>query len=169
MALGNPVFVDPQWDSIEAVQVAHSPRPMGRLSNVDPTHNTGQLLCLDVNDSTYVSRTNATADRAVRVRLFTQAAAGNQCSLGDVQVQADGSFMAEVPADMPIGFEALDEQGQILRREAPMVWVRPGENRCCIGCHEAHNHSPRNFRPLAVRVPVPRLCAEPTKLAQGRR
>ena len=66
-------------------------------------------------------------------------------------------FMAEVPADVPLGFEALDENGRVLRREAPMVWVRPGENRSCIGCHEPRNRSPHNHRPLAVSVPMPCL------------
>jgi hypothetical protein len=44
-----------------------------------------------------------------------------------------------LPVNMPLGFEALDERGQVLRREPAMIWVRPGENRSCIGCHEPHN------------------------------
>ena len=69
----------------------------------------------------------------------------------------DGSFLAEVPADMPIGFETLDENGRVLRHEAPMIWVRPAENRSCIGCHEPHNRAPHNHRPLAVNAPMPCL------------
>ena len=82
---------------------------------------------------------------------------GKVCALGEVPVQADGSFLAEVPADMPLGFETLDENGRVLRREAPMIWVRPAENRSCIGCHEPHNRSPHNHRPLAVNAPIPCL------------
>ena len=77
--------------------------------------------------------------------------------------------MAEVPADVPLGFDALDEQGRVLRHEPPLIWVRPGENRSCIGCHEPHNHSPRNLRPLAVEIPAPKLPGEPAKLAQSTR
>ena len=65
----------------------------------------------------------------------------------------DGSFMAEVPADVALGFEALDEAGNVVRRLPPSVWVRPGENRGCIGCHEPHGLAPRNRRPLAVKEP----------------
>jgi hypothetical protein len=89
--------------------------------------------------------------------VLAQASPGNISSLGEVPVQADGSFLAEVPADVPIGFETLDENGRVLRHEAPMIWVRPAENRSCIGCHEPHNRSPQNHRPLAVSVPITSL------------
>jgi hypothetical protein len=85
--------------------------------------------------------------------VLAQTSPGNISALGEVPVQADGSFLAEVPADVPIGFEALDENGRVLRHEAPMIWVRPAENRSCIGCHEPHNRSPHNHRPLAVNAP----------------
>jgi hypothetical protein len=75
--------------------------------------------------------------------------------------------MAEVPADLPLGFEALDDHRQVLRRVAPMIWLRPGENRSCVGCHAPHNHSPHNQRPLAVRVPVPLLGVQEGKLVRG--
>ena len=80
-------------------------------------------------------------------------------ALGEVELQPDGSFLAEVPADVPLGFEALDAHGNVLRRLPPMVWVRAGENRSCLGCHEPHNRSPRNARPLAVNFPPARLGA----------
>jgi hypothetical protein len=199
-ALGSPRLSDSDWNSTEAVEVSDSRRPMGRLSNVDPSHNTGQILCLDVNDSTYGAPQTRfgvppsggeTSDspalmssdvpppkggtpngdaqnaiRATRIRVFTESPAASRCILGEVEVQADGSFMAEVPADIPLGFEALDEQGRVLRKQPAKIWVRPGENRSCIGCHEPHNHSPRNFRPLAVRAPVPKLGGEGEKLAK---
>jgi hypothetical protein len=160
-ALGSPVLVDPDWDTTESIPATSSPRPMGRLSNVDLSRKTGQILCLDANDTTYGLGTKAT-----RIRVFTRKVPGTRAYLGEVELQADGSFMAEVPADIPLGFEALEEGGHVLRHVEPIVWVRPGENRSCIGCHERHNHSPRNFRPLAVRVPVPQLLGEPDKLAQ---
>jgi hypothetical protein len=167
--LGAPVLADPDWNTTDALEASASRKPMGRLSNVDLSHNTGQILCLDVNNTTYVPGNGSTGPRATRIRVFTKSPSAAHCALGEVEVQPDGSFMAEVPADMPLGFEALDERGQVLRREPAMIWVRPGENRSCIGCHEPHNHSPKNFRPLAVRVPVPRLCGEPLKLVQNGR
>ena len=75
-------------------------------------------------------------------------------------MQEDGSFMAEVPADTPLGFEALRpaRAGPAPRRT--VVWVRAGENRSCTGCHAAHNRAPHNHRPLAVYATVPCLRME---------
>jgi hypothetical protein len=81
-------------------------------------------------------------------------------------VHADGSFIAEVPADMPLGFETLDAQGHVLRSTPPVVWVRAGENRSCVGCHEPHAHSPHNLRPLAVRFPTPRRTDAPGRVGR---
>jgi len=130
---------------------------MGRLSNVDPAKHTGQILCLNANDTGSRPVGDTAIPPAAKVRLLAGTISGETRVLGEVVLQPDGSFMAEVPADVPLGFEALDKRGQILHRVAPVVWVRPGENRSCIGCHELHNHSPRNHRPLAVGVPVPAI------------
>lgn len=165
--LGVPLLADADWNTIEALQASASRRPMGRLSNVDPSHTTGQILCLDANKTSCHSGDQPCTGRAKRIRVFTIGPSAVRSNLGEVAVQADGSFMAEVPADRPLGFEALDDQGAVLRRDPAMVWVRPGENRSCIGCHEPHNHSPKNFRPLAVRAPVPRLGGDSGKLAQN--
>jgi hypothetical protein len=167
IAVDGPVWLDPAWDTIESVSATASRRPMGRLSNVDLNRKTGQILCLDANNTTYGSDKNGHGTKASRIRIFTETAEGTRARLGEVELQADGSFMAEIPADIPLGFEALDEAGQVLRHAEPLIWIRPGENRSCIGCHEPHNHSPRNSRPLAVRVPVPQLLGQLSKLAQN--
>jgi len=45
--------------------------------------------------------------------VLAQTSPGNISVLGEVPVQADGSFLAEVPAEVPIGFESLDENGRV--------------------------------------------------------
>jgi hypothetical protein len=154
-ALGAPLLADPAWNNCEAVEVSPHRPPMGRLSTMDLTKSTGKILCLNANFSN--DSADGSTPVATRVRVLAQTSPGNVCALGEVPVQADGSFLAEVPADVPLGFEALDENGRVLRREAPMIWVRPAENRSCIGCHEPHNRSPQNHRPLAVSIPLPCL------------
>jgi hypothetical protein len=156
-ALGAPLLADPAWNGCEVVEVSPHRRPMGRISNMDPAKQTGQILCLNANYSSDVSENGGTTPAATRVRVLAETSLGTVCALGEVQVQADGSFMAEVPANVPLGFEALDENGRVLRRDAPMLWLRPGENRVCLGCHEPRNRSPHNHRPLAVSMPVPCL------------
>ena len=163
--LGQPIFVDPKWDSFEAAELSPHEQPMGRLSTIDPTKDSGQILCLDVN-YTSLSSSKTPSEPAARIRVVAGAGADQVRVLGEAPVQADGSFMAEVPADVPLGLEALDNQGNVLRRLAPTIWVRPGENRSCIGCHEPPNHAPKNHRPLAVRAPVPRFTLASPSLAK---
>jgi hypothetical protein len=160
-----PLFADPEWDNLEVSAVGAYARPMGRLSTMDPTKPTGQILCLNVNYSR--SDTTGSMSLAARVRVVAEAEPEKLSVLGEIPVQADGSFMAEVPADVPLGLEALDDQSHVLRRLSPTIWVRPGENRSCIGCHEPPNHAPTNHRPLAVRAPVPRLTLDNSSLVQA--
>jgi Hydrazine synthase alpha subunit middle domain/WD40-like Beta Propeller Repeat len=150
--LDAPLLADPAWNVCDAAEASPHPSPMGRLSTMDLTKSTGKILCLNANFSS--DHPDATTLVATRVRVLAEMSPGNVCALGEVPVQADGSFLAEVPAEVPIGFEALDENGRVLRREAPMFWVRPAENRSCIGCHEPRNRAPHNHRPLAVSVPI---------------
>jgi len=164
--LGAPLFEDSSWDCVEIVVARAGQRPMGRLSSMDPAKKTGQVLCLNANDTTYDAGQQAGA-AATRIRVLAGVAPGRCRALGEVPVQEDGSFMAEVPADMALGFEALDQQGRVLRRVEPIIWVRPGENRSCTGCHAAHNRAPHNHRPLAVYAPVPCLGGEPEAGPKG--
>jgi hypothetical protein len=164
--LAQPVFADSAWEIRDATEVTPHRRPMGRISTMDSARQTGRILCLDANYTSHVSENGEPTPPATRVRVLAETTPGNIRPLGEVSVQADGSFMAEVPADTPLGFEALDEQGRVLRRESPMLWLRPGENRACIGCHEPRNRTPRNQRPLAVNVPVPCLKFDGAQLTQ---
>ena len=164
---GAPIFEDPGWDCVEALTLCARPRPMGRLTNMDPGKSTGRMLCLNINNTTIREGTEPVVATATRVRVLAQSASGSCRPLGEIPVQADGSFMAEVSADVPLGFEALDENGSVVRRMAPMIWVRAGENRSCVGCHAPHNRVPHNYRPEAVRSAVPLISLGPEeKLAR---
>jgi len=39
----------------------------------------------------------------------------------------------------------------LLRHQPAFLWLQPGENRACVGCHEPRNHAPRNIRPQAAQ------------------
>jgi hypothetical protein len=162
--LGEPWFDDPLWDDIEAVVARPGPRPMGRLSTVDENVATGLVLCLDANE-TGASTVDEHA-RASRVRFLTPTSRGTVEFLGEVPLESDGSFLVEVPANTLLGLEALDDSGRVVRRLPPTFWVRPGENRACVGCHEPHGTCPDNRRPLAVKQPAIKLEQSATALAQ---
>jgi len=156
-APGELVFDDPAWHEVEATRLAARSRPMGHMSAMNPERDTGILLCLDANFTRVRVPAGQPARTAERVRVLAARPAGGSEALGEVVLQSDGSFMAEVPADTALGFESLDAEGQVIHRLAPSIWVRPGENRSCVGCHEPYNRSPRNARPLAVGLPPARI------------
>jgi hypothetical protein len=85
--------------------------------------------------------------------LLARGDTGGAQILGEAAVQADGSFLVDVPSNRALGFETVDAHGQVIHRLPPLLWLRPGENRACVGCHEPHNQSPENIRPLAVKLP----------------
>lgn len=59
--------------------------------------------------------------------------------LGEVPVQADGSWEAKVPPYLPYHLQPLDEFGMSIRNQLLWIQAMPGESRRCGGCHEARN------------------------------
>jgi hypothetical protein len=155
-ALGRPIFDDPRWNSIEATPVAARAEPAGHTTAVMPGARRGTVLCLDVNDSS-VPAAGGNPAPAAALRVFTRAASGEERPLGTIPVAADGSVIVQLPVEVPLGFDTLDARGQVLRHEPAFLWLRPGENHGCVGCHEPRNHSPRNARPLATQTEPPQL------------
>jgi len=153
-AIGAPLFDDPQWNSIEATPVATRAEPGGHTSAVMPGAPYGTLLCLNANDSNEPAA-NGNLAPATELRVFASVGSGQQRTIGTVPVDSDGSVIVHLPADVPLGLDTLDAQGHVLRHQPAFLWLRPGENRACIGCHEQRNHAPRNIRPLAtMHVPA---------------
>lgn len=155
------LFDDPAWDDTEAAMV-QTQRPMGHISSMNPGKDSGSILCLNAG---FVRSGAGQEGKPDRVRVVTLKR-GERQVLGEVPVEADGSFMIELPADQTFGLETLDSQGEVLQQLPPSLWVRPGENRTCIGCHEPSNRSPRNQRPLAIAQPPVRLQEKSQAVAQ---
>ena len=109
----------------------------------------GTLLCLDVN---YGSEPAAdrNAAPAAELRVFALVGSRQLRTVGKVPVDSDGSVIVQLPVDVPLGLDTLDAQGRVLRHQPAFLWLRPGENRACVGCHEPRNHAPRNTRPMAT-------------------
>lgn len=65
---------------------------------------------------------------------------GIQEILGYAPVEADGSVMVTVPADVAFSLEILDRNGrQISANHNTYLQLRPGEKMTCNGCHAATN------------------------------
>ncbi len=114
-------------------------RPLALTSVVDERKSTGTLLCLNVRNS----RITAVAEaKPSTIRTLRVLATDGQL-LGEVPVEADGSFFVEVPADQPLRLELRGPEG-VVAADHSGLWVRPNENRGCIGCHEDPEVAPEN-------------------------
>ena len=63
--------------------------------------------------------------------------------IGYVPVEPDGSVLFDVPANVPLSFSLLDEDGQrVSERHQNWLKFAPGEVRTCNGCHTQGSESP---------------------------
>ena len=70
--------------------------------------------------------------------------------MGTVPVEADGSAMFRVPANVPIAIQPLDAEGKALQLMRSWMTAMPGEVLSCVGCHERQNTTPVTHRPVAA-------------------
>ena len=82
--------------------------------------------------------------------------------LGTVPLAEDGSFAVEVPADTAIAFQMVDGEGRSELNEMSWIYVRPGEQRGCVGCH-----APRQSAPPAAAGALLAMRQAPLKLTAG--
>ena len=61
---------------------------------------------------------------------------------GEVDVYEDGSAFFEVPARVPLYFQALDSNGYMVQTMRSWSTLQPGEMQSCVGCHEHKNTVP---------------------------
>ena len=167
------------YDSPDAA--LHSPvflgarqRPPILTDSVDPLiaaapHPTGVFVC---QNARFTKNTTAGWPhvRAVRVlagkgltlrssHSYIVHAGSEVTELGTVPLAADGSFAVEVPADTPIAFQAVDAEGRSELNEMSWIFVRPGETRSCVGCHQ-----PRQVAPSVPLQSVQALRVKPLAL-----
>jgi hypothetical protein len=149
--LGERLFADPQFSSIQAVPLAPHAVPKHYWSMLNPESATGYFISLNSYLSTQMSPDKISTPIA-KVRVFTMNSSdGKERSLGEAPVETDGSFYVQVPANGPIRFVLLDAKGQTIREERSWIWTRPGEQRGCTGCHGDKAVAPENHWPLTLR------------------
>jgi hydrazine synthase alpha subunit-like protein len=149
-AVGKLIYRNPQFSSVQAVALEPRPEPKRYMSILHPQQRTGRVLCLNSYLSADVTG-GRVKGRIARVRVLMLDAEGNrEVNLGEAPVESDGSFYVSVPADRPIRFETLNEQGGLIRAQKSWVWTRPGEDMGCAGCHDDKAQAPDNHWPLVL-------------------
>jgi hypothetical protein len=140
-----PLLEDPEFHATEPVFVERRPRPLGFVSAIDPSASTGTFYGMNARLTGLASVDEGAA--VLRVR----SADGD---LGEVPLAPDGSFHVELPANTPLQLETRDVDGRIVRGPSAWIWVRPGELRGCVGCHESRALTPANRLPVAAGQPA---------------
>jgi hypothetical protein len=130
---------------VEPVLVAPRARPKRHPSALHPW-NYANMLALDAR----LSRDGDLKKTPASVRLETLDAQGRVVVNGTAPVEVDGSFFVKTPADKPIRFALLDEQGAVVRQEHGWFWIRSGEQRICVGCHTGPERASENRVPAVL-------------------
>ena len=71
---------------------------------------------------------------------------------GEVDVYEDGSAFFEVPARIPLYFQALDSNGYMVQSMRSWSTLQPGEIQSCVGCHEHKNSVPVSNHPVSIAM-----------------
>jgi hypothetical protein len=140
---------------VEPAVIAPRTPPRQFPSALVPARTAGNLLCLNAR----ASRTPMNGASARMVKAYTPAGL-----LGQTPVEPDGSFYIQVPADRPIRLELADAAGQVVQAEHHWFWMRPAEQRICVGCHMGPERAPENKVPeilLKTIVPIQMLEVQP--------
>lgn len=146
------VFSRTDEDVVQPVVLAPRARPRKHPSALHDW-DYANLLALDARQS----RDGDLNAVPAAVRLETQEEDGSARVLGTAPVESDGSFFVKAPADRPLRFALLNEQGRVIRQERGWFWMRKGEQRICVGCHAGPEHAAENRVPevlLHTTTPV---------------
>jgi hypothetical protein len=118
------------------------PRPVvpGRSTVVDTSKATGVFFCISSHITDRPSLAHLRTGGVNRLRVLESHADrhsnAHEQILGEAPVQPDGSFHIEVPAQRPLRFQLIDNEGTVIGEQESWTWVMPREWRGCIGCHE---------------------------------
>lgn len=149
------------WDvGAIAVFPKKEPPAIGDFQNVRDTSEPVRIGSIDVTATSLNERVsgaqfkdtplNEALKAAVAVRIIegfsSEAAKGvsmfgltmheGAAVVGEAKVNADGSWVANVPPYVPVHLQPIDKFGLSIRNQ--MTWIQglPGEDRRCVGCHE---------------------------------
>ncbi|MBK8478051.1 MAG: hypothetical protein IPL39_17630 [Opitutaceae bacterium] len=165
----DPVFDDPKFHDVQASVVAPRQQPDGHSTVVTAADNYGALYGLNCYTTTPARAAGTKVGDVKRVRFLEGVAAPSATAanglvprrlIGEAPVEADGSINVELPADTPLILQTVDERGLALGT-CGWIWVKPRENRACIGCHEDPELVPENKYVQSLRRLPNRLVPAP--------
>ncbi|NOZ20224.1 MAG: hypothetical protein GXP25_03955, partial [Planctomycetes bacterium] len=153
------IYDDPEMSDVDPIAISpHRRPPIVPTARRETASNTGFVYCQSVfNTDLPYDRSKVVYVRvlgAVQVGLAINANPGFETRvLGTAPLAKDGSFYMEVPANTPFRFEMVDIDGKTIVHETAFNYVRPGERKGCIGCHEPKGGSVPGTNSEAMRRP----------------
>lgn len=179
------IFDDPGYHDIQAKAVHSRQEPDGRSSVVTEKDPHGRLYCLNVYISDLEKPEWLPAGTVKRLRVLEGIAVkgdtyiqqderslgvsvngippvAQRRILGEIDIEEDGSFNIEIPANTPIELQTLDAEGMALR-SCSWIWAKNHEPRGCIGCHEDGELTPENMLAKSVTRPSIKLTLPPER------
>ncbi len=150
------VYADPEFHCLDPVVLSPRLAPKYFWSAVNPELEVGYFICLQSHPIGSRGRQEL-AGVPARVRVVMGNAISSATRVeNEAPVESDGSFYVAVPADTPLRFQLLDKEGKVLSEQKSWIWVRPGEQRGCFGCHADRSRVPANAIPkILMRFDVP--------------
>ncbi|MEZ5064484.1 MAG: hypothetical protein R3B81_07085 [bacterium] len=166
------LYNDPASNEYDAQLVAERPIPPVIESTVDGRAGVGTFLAQDVfnrgqdgqeipvRGQQPVDRIALIAARPTRpgeANTFSANMFEKRALVGFANVESDGSFKIDVPADTPLSFAILDEFDRGIVTKRTHIFVRPGETFTCTGCHEDRTFGAphaTNPDPIAASLPA---------------
>lgn len=175
------IFDNPSYHDIQAKILHPRPEPDGRSSVVNEEDPNGKLYCLNVYLSDLARPEWMSQGTIKRLRVLEGISSATDTPstrtsiseipvlshngipplvqrriLGEIDVEQDGSFNIEIPANTPIELQTLDADGMALR-SCGWIWAKNHEPRGCIGCHEDGELTPENALVEALTRPSAKL------------
>lgn len=166
------LYRDPQISSHSPIPLQPRPMPHVLPDLQVATDDAGQtapetatVAVMNVYDSDFdwPEGTRITALRLIQVlpkstappnepRIGVAEQTNARAALGTVPVEPDGSAYFEMPAEVPVYFQALDETGLAVQSMRSATYAQAGQSMTCLGCHEPRERASAGMtrQPLAL-------------------
>jgi hypothetical protein len=169
-AVRKPVYDDPKYWDVLARPIKARPEPPAAASPISSDSTIFGALNVYNTSLTPIPAGSVAKVRLIEgfsgeegIRSFGTTEFDGQSLYGEIVPNADNSFAAKVPGDVPFHIQVIDKFAMSIQNESVWISGRKGEQRFCGGCHENRAQTTQipsgvadNVLAGAVNMDVPR-------------
>jgi hypothetical protein len=143
-----PIYDDPKYWDVLARPIKARTEPPITESPVSGTSTT--IAALNVYDSSVLTIPAGSVQKVRLIegfsgeegpRTFGTTEFDGQSLYGEIPIQPDNSFAAQVPGNVPFHIQLIDKFAMSIANESIWISGRAGEQRSCGGCHESRSQT----------------------------